>query len=324
MALNSMRRQVVYPSLGIESGRKAWRKLVKDPALGLANALERKRYSRLWDRQLSFGEANATISRMILTAQPCLVGRIGHTEGRIVGEACFRDCNFGRLSKKEAHQYSGIFPVHSESLSHFARIYGASIASADLLGFWQTAFQAKLLAEKYHEIPLAPLASLEPYLQLEPWSGALAGRRVLVVHPFASTILGQYRINRSRLFLDSRVLPEFDLRVLAPPQTLAPATGGHANWQGALDELVDKALGLDFDIALIGCGAYGLPLGAAIKLAGRQAIHLGGALQILFGIRGRRWEHMPVIAAMMNEYWIRASRDETPVSAALIDGGCYW
>lgn len=46
------------------------------------------------------------------------------------------------------------------------------------------------------------------------------------------------------------------------------------------------AMKINFDTAIIGCGAYGMPLAAQIKNAGRQAIHLGGAVQLLFGIKG--------------------------------------
>ena len=47
---------------------------------------------------------------------------------------------------------------------------------------------------------------------------------------------------------------------------------------------------IDFDVAIIGCGAYGFPLAAKLKQAGKQAIHLAGATQLLFGIKGKRWE----------------------------------
>ena len=79
-----------------------------------------------------------------------------------------------------------------------------------------------------------------------------------------------------------------------------------------------------FDVALIGCGAYGLPLGAAIKQMGKPAVHLGGALQLLFGIRGRRWEAMPQYLSLMNDAWVRPSSTETPPLAEMVDGGCYW
>jgi hypothetical protein len=317
-------RPALSLSQGMDYGRSLWRRFAKEPYLRLANALEKKRYPDLWLKQLSGEEANTMILQKILDRRPFLVGRMGHTEGRIVGEALFRGRRFGRLTKKQAHQNAGIFPVAPDLLSGFADIYAASIAQADLLGFWQTSFQARLLAEHYSQIPLAPLPALEPYLHLEPWSGALGGLRVLVVHPFASSIRSQFELNRHLLFANPQVLPLFELQVLSPPQTLAPMTGGYTTWIEALNHLIDRVLQHEFDVALLGCGAYGLPLGAAIKASGRQAIHLGGALQVLFGIRGRRWEEIPTIAAMMNEHWIRPSAQETPDSASLVDGGCYW
>ena len=45
----------------------------------------------------------------------------------------------------------------------------------------------------------------------------------------------------------------------------------------------------EFDLCLIGCGAYGLPLAAAVKKMGKQAIHIGGSLQLLFKIKGKCW-----------------------------------
>jgi len=300
------------------------RGLLKTPYLQLVQAGERWRYRHLWARQLPFEVANRAMTELLLQGDPCLVGRIGHTEGRIVGECLFRHGKFGRMTKKEAHQYSGIFPVTSELLSQFGAVYEASIAEVDLLGFWQTTFQARLLAERYADMPLAPLPALEPYLHDSPWSAALEGRRVLVVHPFADSIARQYATERPRLFADPRVLPQFELEVLTPPQTLAPMTDGHGSWLEALDKLTERVLQRSFDVALLGCGAYGLPLAAAIKRSGRQAIHLGGALQVLFGIRGRRWEQIPKIAALMNDHWIRPSEAETPVSAVRVDQGCYW
>jgi len=308
----------------ISCGRMVWRSVVKDPFRRCALGIERIYYQKLWQKQLAKEKANQAILRLLLEGGPMLVGRIGHTEGRIVGEWAFRHQRFGRLTKKEAHQYSGIFPVSPDLLSSFAEVYAASIAQVDLLGFWQTAYQARILTELYPGVQIAPLAALEPYYHRSPWSAGLEGKRVLIVHPFASSIRSQYEINRLNLFPGQRVLPQFDLEVLQPPQTLAPMTGGYATWLDALQHLTESVLNRDFDVALLGCGAYGLPLGAAIKSAGKQAIHLGGALQVLFGIRGRRWEQIPVIAALMNDSWIRPSQEETPVSASLVDQGCYW
>ena len=85
-----------------------------------------------------------------------------------------------------------------------------------------------------------------------------------------------------------------------------------------------EALNIDFDIALIGCGAYGLPLAVQLKRAGKQAIHIGGALQLLFGIKGTRWENKPEASILFNEYWIRADLSERPRRLDQVEGGCYW
>ena len=299
-------------------------RLIRLPLRQARDLYERCRYQALFRELLRHEDANRHIHDLIVSGQPLLISRIGHTEGRIVGEWLFRGGHYGQLTHKQAHQNAGIFPVEGSLLTRFSEIYSAALLEVDLLGFWQTSYQARWLASLPKRPLLAPLESLEPYFHPQPWSSALAGRRVLVVHPFARSIASQYRQHRQSLFTSPEILPEFELDVLAPPQTLAPATGGYADWQDALETVISQALARPFDVALLGCGAYGLPLGAAIKRAGRQAIHLGGSLQLLFGIRGRRWDDLPSFQPLFNHDWVRPSAEETPQRAEAVDAGCYW
>ncbi len=85
-----------------------------------------------------------------------------------------------------------------------------------------------------------------------------------------------------------------------------------------------EATSFEFDIAIIGCGSYGLPLAAKLKRHGKQAIHLGGATQVLFGIKGKRWAENPVFRKLFNDYWVYPSLDEIPITAKRIDNACYW
>ena len=289
-----------------------------------SDVLERLRYSWLWRSLISPSQANQQIHSLLEGELPALVSRIGHTEGRIVGEWMFRGGRYGRLTHKQAHQNAGIFPSTDQLLTRFAEIYSAGMSEVDLLGFWQTTYQARWLASLSRPPLLVPLEALEPYFYPKPWTAALAGRRVLVVHPFAASIASQYRLHRQSLFADPEILPEFELEVLVPPQTLAPSNGGYTDWEEAFNDLVTKVLECKFDVALLGCGAYGLPLGAAIKRDGRKAIHLGGSLQILFGIRGRRWDAFPEFQHFWNDAWVRPSAAETPQRANAVDSGCYW
>ena len=310
--------------MGAPFTRSLFDMLIRRPYKECSDFFDRLLHKAIWRSILPAESVNEKISNLIISDQPVLVSRIGNTEGRIVGEWLFRAARYGRLTQKQAHQNAGIFPVSDQLLTRFSEIYSASLEEVDLLGFWQTNYQARWLNTLSQPPLLVPLESLEPYFYPKPWSTSLAGLRILVVHPFAESIASQYRLNRRALFPNSQILPEFDLEVLAPPQTLAPSTAGYSDWEDAFNTLVAKVLERRFDVALLGCGAYGLPLGAAIKRNGRKAIHLGGSLQILFGIRGRRWDALPLFQPLWNDAWVRPSALETPQGAKAVDAGCYW
>jgi glycine/D-amino acid oxidase-like deaminating enzyme len=95
-------------------------------------------------------------------------------------------------------------------------------------------------------------------------------------------------------------------------------------WFDALDWMCGEISRTDFDVAIIGAGAYGLPLAAHCKRIGRKAIHLGGASQLMFGIRGRRWDAWEYYQRLANEHWTRALPEETPRNAQIIEGATYW
>lgn len=47
-------------------------------------------------------------------------------------------------------------------------------------------------------------------------------------------------------------------------------------------------------------------------------------MQVLFGIKGRRWDSHPFISTLYNEFWVRPRQNETPEGAIMVEGGCYW
>ena len=73
-------------------------------------------------------------------------------------------------------------------------------------------------------------------------------------------------------------MPDFDLITIKAVQSLG---GGEQfqSWFDALDWMKAEIDKHDYDICLIGCGAYGFPLAAHVKRLGKKAFHLGGALQ---------------------------------------------
>lgn len=301
---------------------------LKEPARRIGRRLDRLRYPAVFADQLSDAAAAAWITQALLDRDPVCVGRLGAVESRLMGEAAYGQMwraagSFSGVTLRQAHCNAGIFPAEASTLSAVVQRMKTALESVDLLAVWECPHQPRLVQELIPRPLLCSLTALEPWWQCPPWSGALAGLRVLVVHPFAASIQRQWRF-RERLFDDPQVLPPFELQTIRPPFTLAGQTEGFASWIDALDALIERVHAAEFDVALLGCGAYGLPLAAAIKAMGRPALQLGGALQLLFGIRGRRWESMPRFAALMHHGWVRPLPEETPQQAARVDGGCYW
>ncbi|MDZ4290077.1 MAG: hypothetical protein U0984_19075, partial [Prosthecobacter sp.] len=126
------------------------------------------------------------------------------------------------------------------------------------------------------------------------------------------------------LFQDQRVLPEFELKTYKSVQSIANTKTRFATWFDALEFMKEQVGQIDFDVAILGCGAYGFPLAAHVKRMGRKAIHLGGATQILFGIKGKRWENIPDVSILMNEHWQRPMPSEMPDGGDKVEGGAYW
>lgn len=165
------------------------------------------------------------------------------------------------------------------------------------------------------------LGTLDSWMYQTPWTQALKNEKMLVTHPFAKSIEKQYHTNREKLFANPDVLPKFkSLQAIKAVQSIANNKSEFESWFDALEFMerqIDKA---DFDIAIIGCGAYGFPLATYCKSIGKKTVHMGGCTQLLFGIKGKRWENEPFI----NEYFISPSEEEKTSNIKNVENGCYW
>ncbi len=220
---------------------------------------------------------------------------------------------------------AGFFPATGPMLDRFCELFLASIGHIDVLGVWNEEEEDAYFHRHYFpRAHLTELRAIEPYYHSEPWSQALAGKRVVVVHPFAQSIAHQYA-QREALFPNPKVLPSFDLRIVPAVQSIAgQVPSGFQTWFEAYDQMCAQIAAQEYDVALIGAGAYGLPLAAFVKQSGKMAIHIGGATQILFGIRGKRWDDHPEISRFFNAQWSRPLASEIPQGFGKVEEGCYW
>lgn len=200
-----------------------------------------------------------------------------------------------------------------------------AISNADMLGVWVNLPMGDALVNSL-DVPnklFVDATGVEPYAYESPWSEALKGKKVLIVSPFSKEVEEQYQ-KREYIWDNKRVLPEFELKTVDSVWYFFNQKDSRfASWFEAYEYLYCQIMKEDFDIALLGCGAFGFPLAAEIKKAGKQAIHMGGAIQILFGIKGKRWDDTS-IGKYYNEYWIRPGENSKPKDADKLDNNCYW
>lgn len=219
---------------------------------------------------------------------------------------------------------AGFFPPTDEALNAYSNRCCEDIPQIDLIG--TTYPGEKYVAAKFApHMKAVPLMDLEPFGKVNPWSEALASRKVLVVHPFEDTIRAQYA-KRKLLFKDPCFLPDFELITYRAISSFAGNRVPYASWFDALAKMCDDISRIDFDVAIIGCGAYGMHIGAFIKRnLGRKAFHLCSPTQLLFGIKGGRWDTWPYYRDnFYNEHWVRPFDSDKVQNITTIERGCYW
>lgn len=289
---------------------------------------------------LSLSESNQVVLDLVTKGAPGLVARFGSTELRAIRRYYLRSEGgsvekirglisegrmpfFSRFENRKLFYNSGFYPVDPHSVRRFSQLIRASLPSVDLLGSWAPG-EAFFYGDLRHA-QITQLGNLEPFFAENPWTQGLEGKRVLIIHPFARTISHQYETARRFLFSDRNILPVFELEAFPAVQTRGRRDARFKTWFDALKWMQEEVLRRDFDVAIVGCGAYGLPLSAMIKESGRTAIHLGGAVQLLFGIKGARWDRIEAARGLYNEHWVRPSGDEVPAYANTLGGRRpYW
>jgi hypothetical protein len=316
-----------------------WLKILKAelPVLNRRRLLKRDPVVDDYDgRAISdIAAGNSFVSDHVQNGRPLAAGKVGDTEMEVLVkyERADRDPERFFRSISEGHELEllylncGVFPKRQDVLMSWAERYLDSLAQVDLLGVWHNAGEREIVAKYAPQATLTGIRALEPYYHDRPWSSALAGKNVAVVTPFARTIADQYaRYRGADLFPDKpSVLPDFELTVVRAPFSAGLQPPVHQDWHAALDDLQQSIRAVSFDVCLIGAGAWSLPLCSFIReRLGRPALHLGGALQILFGVRGKRWDRHPVIKLLFNDNWTRPLPDETPRRQWRNDGGAYW
>jgi hypothetical protein len=288
----------------------------------------RKRIKRAYGERMakSFEEAESLIASALAQGAPLAIGKVGTLEGEAAG--------FYLSSRRSGAPYPpilmdqlflnvGLFPKTNDAIDRFCEALIDATSDVDLLGVQGFPGEDKVINSFARQAKIVPQRALEPWYCERPWSSFFAGKRVTVLSPFARTIARQFA-HRDKIWSDPRILPEFELRTVAMPLSPALRKPEEPDWEVRMKRLVDQIEAAPYDVLVAGAGGVSLLLAVHARRTGRIGIHMGGPTQVLFGVRGRRWDDDPFFQEKINAFWVRPSGDETPTEAWRIENGCYW
>ena len=274
-------------------------------------------------KNITLNYSNDVLKNVITANKPFAAVRIGATEMGCLNNFEKIQLGFTKTYKPSVRfsmkNNGGFFPTTDKNLTYFAKHFIKEAHKSDILGISGIHMEAYMFQRYFKNADVIQYEAFEPLRG--DWIQALAGKKVLVVSPFDEEIKEQFK--RLDQLFPPHVVPSFKLMTVKAVQTIADAVDDrYDSWFDALDSMKVDIMKHDFDIALVGAGAYGSHLCWFIKTMGKQAIQTGGATPTLFGIIGKRWENRHHVIQYKNEFWIRPK--EKPPGAEKVEHGAYW
>ena len=267
---------------------------------------------------------NVYLKHIIESNKPFFIGRIAGCELQV--SYLFLKEDFMDITNElvRLENNAGILVKTNDSLKTYVDMLLESYDNCTVIAEWDihgkvfsyTGNGQKVIADRTPTIPKIDAKALEPYYFKESWMSALKGKRLLIIHPFSKTFQKQ---------IHKKIFPNWfedcTFQFIEPPFTLA---GNHDNkdWQEHYKAFIDNSKVDEYDIALVAAGGYGMLIANHIFKSGKSVMYIGGALQLFFGVIGKRWFTNKDILKFVDDNWIRP--DEKPDHFTNVEQGCYW
>uniref|UniRef100_A0A6C0HMH5 Glycosyltransferase n=1 Tax=viral metagenome TaxID=1070528 RepID=A0A6C0HMH5_9ZZZZ len=293
-----------------------------------------------------------TIQGTLQGTTPLFIGKIGSVELRTIIESILISkgiiADYSDGIKYEACNCAGLYPNNKVNFINFMSIYLEAMRHINIMASWndniieveETIWNDYALSQKGDENRvklLIDLPALEPFYTTPDnwWQHLYQNKTILVISPFTKSIQQQLA-NRDKVwqgrwtnFWPSNITFKF---INFPHPYFLLSEQEKINMPTNSLDLLTKYKGKiancgEFDLALIGIGAYSIPLASYIKgQMLKTAIHLGGGLQMMFGVAGSRWKESnnPFFKEYINEHWISPLAEEIPPGYKHQENGCYF
>jgi hypothetical protein len=289
-------------------------------------------------------ELVADVRQAIENKRGFALGKIGFSEQFLLGYLPFLKTNPSLIQIKAyeaALRYHceiqfGVFPTDPDFLKEFARLHTACTQAIDILGLFDAKQEKDLIVNNEIQSKLIFYQQTEPDRSIpemieECYLPFLKNKKILFISSFAELLK-----DRAKKEIFEGVWSEMNKKWFYPENisaievpysyiTAAP-NKDYTSSIHLYETICEKIDQQDYDIALIGMGSLGLPLAAHVKSKQKVALSLGGHLQVLFGVLGKRWKDDKYwITNYINDSWIEMPVKYHPKDKDILaDSGAYW
>jgi len=286
-------------------------------------------------------ESFLQMQRLILDKQsrgePFFIGRLSGNEPNLC--ACVISCIEMPHYLIERMMFCAGIQFNADSdVDEYVTTYRESFQSCDLVGAWSGGSMINQTQLFYDIIKCdgkwSPISAvgLEPYYYMDnpeyAYHRIFENKKVLILSSHSKTIKSQLK-KLDKLFNVPIFPTSAKIFVHKPPQQNG---GNHdeQSWQAHFQILQNDIKRIHdkffpFDIALVSCGGFGMPISAFIReKMGKSVIYVGGALQLFFGVMGARWARSEAILNQVNEHWTAPLDVDKPPEPFTCENSCYW
>lgn len=241
-----------------------------------------------------------------------------------------------RTSRRfHACQQIGVFPSTNEYLDSTVQGFAESVKNMDFLAVHDSPLVPGISRELDLNAGLLSFSDIEPnkdtpYNSLDCYLPSFRDKRILIVTTPADLLVSRANKETFESTWQKIDMPWFQPQsVEALPFVSLFDIDINNVYSTSLEVFKDISHEIskrDFDIALIAAGSLGIPLAHHVKNLGKVGLSLGGHLQVIFGVQGKRWRENPHWQqAYWNESWIDMPRELIPRGTAWrADDGAYW
>lgn len=285
-------------------------------------------------------KSNDIIIKLIQNNKPFMITRLGIGSET---QSTYKYSKNEKINKKNINVLSnnaGIYDTNNDIkiLEKYCGHYLDSIKNSSYMATWSINSgidqEQKYFIEKFN-LKSVTTRVLEPFYiidqNIKPWSNYLKNKKILIIHPFINSFKIQMK-NKFKFFdknNDFIFHPEQEF-IFYKSFNTAAGNHIHKNWLETFKIMCNDIKNINFDVALLGCGGYGLPLCNYIfKDLKKSSIYIGGGLQLLFGIYGKRWETNKDVQKILQKNntisrMIRPIPEDSLKNSNKIEGACYW